>query len=729
MPTEYPVEVLDAICSAVFNAAEPPPVSSLDPVIHQQCLTLPSPTTFPTSYPPGSWPEPLSRLTLTNLSRVSKAFYKATRQYVWRRVEIHLPRTWLALVEEITGGEEIVDEEAANLVEQSLNEAATYVYAATSPTMEIDRDELFRLRSIIRARLERDAIDLPPEVLTPPDSRNASPMRPRNQSLEARNSRHKSKSPGRWRVIRAVSRATRDVVASVKPQLYVPMPQDARPGRYIIHLDFNHFRTIGLRRSVGEGVNSRFVTGERLHLALKEMPNLVTFGATEYMDGALTFSVLTELLFRGRPMSNQKRQPSRGRNPSPEETESGPHDWYRRKDAQALQALDLCGCVSSVFVKALTDFVIMYLMGPEQPAEDVPERGRGVRFEDEEIYFPRLSRLCLRSVSSISSTILTPFVLAFPSLTHLDLSGTRCAPELLDGLAESHTIHLVSLSLGRCHRITSESVKNLLINGPCTFDLEHLSLFGDVTCPFPFEEEDVEAFLLEAPCIAHGRLTYLDLSSHPITALHLAACPPQPMLRSLGLSFITNLELPEVAKFLLNKASNVEIITLVSTSPQLAATAPIRQSTLAVHSTLIQQLCTLPFTLRTDPETLKRQQAATKLRVIELSPHILSALGGGAGSWRVVRSKGARGWYVDSGCGWTAERGDAGPDGVEKALFKRGLPSEHPLRKGLESLAESGGNVSTAVGWHARKMEVLQGDGLLGREDGLYGAMSFAFAG
>jgi hypothetical protein len=47
------------------------------------------------------------------------------------------------------------------------------------------------------------------------------------------------------------------------------MPQDARPGRYILHLDFNHFRTIGLRRSVGEGVHSRFVTGERLELALK----------------------------------------------------------------------------------------------------------------------------------------------------------------------------------------------------------------------------------------------------------------------------------------------------------------------------------------------------------------------------------------------------------------------------------------------------------------------------
>lgn len=46
-------------------------------------------------------------------------------------------------------------------------------------------------------------------------------------------------------------------------------PQDTRPARHILHLDFNQFRTIGMRRSVREGVHSRFVTGERLELALK----------------------------------------------------------------------------------------------------------------------------------------------------------------------------------------------------------------------------------------------------------------------------------------------------------------------------------------------------------------------------------------------------------------------------------------------------------------------------
>lgn len=67
------------------------------------------------------------------------------------------------------------------------------------------------------------------------------------------------------------------------------------------------------------------------------MPNLVTFGATEYMDGALTFAVLTELLFRGVPIRHQQRRSStsRTRSLSPvEENADGPSDWGRRTDAQ-----------------------------------------------------------------------------------------------------------------------------------------------------------------------------------------------------------------------------------------------------------------------------------------------------------------------------------------------------------------------------------------------------------
>lgn len=51
--------------------------------------------------------------------------------------------------------------------------------------------------------------------------------------------------------------------------LLVPTLHDPRPGRFVQHLDFNHFRTIGMRRSVEEGMTRRFVTGERVQTLLK----------------------------------------------------------------------------------------------------------------------------------------------------------------------------------------------------------------------------------------------------------------------------------------------------------------------------------------------------------------------------------------------------------------------------------------------------------------------------
>lgn len=55
----------------------------------------------------------------------------------------------------------------------------------------------------------------------------------------------------------------------------VPQPHDPHPGRLVRHLDFNHFRTIGMRRSVEEGVNNRFVTGDRLVAVLKVRPSFL----------------------------------------------------------------------------------------------------------------------------------------------------------------------------------------------------------------------------------------------------------------------------------------------------------------------------------------------------------------------------------------------------------------------------------------------------------------------
>jgi len=55
-------------------------------------------------------------------------------------------------------------------------------------------------------------------------------------------------------------------------RITVPPVYDYLPGRFVRHIDFNHFRTIGMRRSIDEGVSSRFVTAERLGAILKVSP-------------------------------------------------------------------------------------------------------------------------------------------------------------------------------------------------------------------------------------------------------------------------------------------------------------------------------------------------------------------------------------------------------------------------------------------------------------------------
>ena len=331
-------------------------------------------------------------------------------------------------------------------------------------------------------------------------------------------------------------------------------------------------------------------------------------------------------------------------------------------------------------------------------------------------------------MSSVPSTILTPFVLAFPSLTHLDLSSTRCTPALLNGLANSPTVRLVALSLARCFRLTSKSVANLLVNGESTRGLQHLSLFGDVTCPFPLTKEDLLQIVTQAPMFRTRKISYLDISSNPVTPEILAAMPAQPDLRSLGLSSIPGLPLKTIADFLYTKAQNVEILTLASSCSELLPPTLSRDSIFAIHNTLIEPLSRGPVSLSPlkPNHQMQVQHSATRLRVIEFHASMLSALGHGAGSWRVIKSNGSRGWYVDTASGWVAESGSGSERGTS---FQRGLPFEHPLRQSLEQLSECGGNVSTGVGWHSRKVEVFHGHGLLGREDGLYGAVSFSSAG
>ncbi|KIJ67077.1 hypothetical protein HYDPIDRAFT_109078 [Hydnomerulius pinastri MD-312] len=679
--------------------------------------------------PPSSWPEPTVRRTLSNLCLVNRAWYDAAKPWLWQKIEVRLPRSWLALVEEIAGGEDeqIIENNTVLAVEESIQAATKAALASTAIVgASADEEALRKWKESILETLGGPDGSIPPELLTPPASRDPSPRR----------LRAKSKSPARWKIMRSISDAVQNVMDRNEPGVYVPRVHDPRPGRFVQHIDFNHFRTIGMRRSVEEGVTSRFVTGERVEALLKELPNITAFGATEYMDGALTLPVLNELFLRGTP-SRDRGRPSRGRALIASDADDhDEEDRERRRECKDLEAVDLTGCVSAVFVGALTEFVNMHLLpsdGDSSSSEDEDRRddrrsrsSRSVRFAREEpLTFPGLQRLCLRGVKSIQPHIITPFVLAFPSLTHLDLSATRVTPELLTALGDS-TVNLRSVALARCIRLTGESIKTFLVRAPAAAQIQELTLYGDRTYPSPLSIDDLREIFTLAPCFTSGELTYLDLSSAPLTRelLH-DVCRPQPKLRSLGLSYIQDLELDVIAQFIESKASNVEVLTLVSTSPELewgragagmgAPRGSARQASIALHTQVIRPLCTPPYTSILSPQPVA--QPPTRLRVIELSVPALGGLGAGAGTWRIIRSKGGRGWYVDTASGWVGGE------------LKRNLAIDHPLRMEMDRLADANGNVSSGVGWHARKMEVLHGYGMLGREDGLYGAVSFAYQG
>ncbi|KAG6330322.1 hypothetical protein ID866_8768 [Astraeus odoratus] len=738
---DYPPELLFIICSHIYAAGLPSSPSSLDPVALGQ---FGAPTALPSTIPPGHWPEPSVRKTLSNLCLVNRAWYEAAKPWLWRRVEVRLPRSWLALVDEITGGEDGQSvEKTALAVEKSIQAVAELALATTAMAgASSDEEALKKWKESILETLTGPDGSVPPEILTPPASRDPSPRR----------LRAKSKSPARWKIMRTISDAVQDIADRNEFGLYVPRVHDPRPGRFVQYIDFNHFRTIGMRRSVEEGVSSRFVTGERVEALLKvtvvcsyipipglivfkEMPNLTAFGATEYMDGALTLPVLNELFLRG-VSARIRGKPSRGRGlVTIDYNGIDEDDRERRRDCKQLEAVDFTGCISAVFVSALAEFVNTHLSPTTDEStsnEDDSRREerrarRTVRFTEEEdpLTFAGVRRLCLRGVKSVQPHVLNPFVLAFPSLTHLDLSATRVTPELLTTLAKSATVQLHSLSLARCIRLTGESIKTFLIHAPAAARIQELSLYGDQTFPSPLSAEDLEEMFTLAPCFTSGELTYLDLSSSPVSAQLLHKCKSQPNLRSLGLSYIPNLELEAIAEFVKSKANNVEVLTLISTSPSLDWSRTggieiprdtVRQTSLALHTKIITPLCMPPrVSLFAPPPVV--QPVPTRLRVIELSMPALVGLGGGAGTWRTIRSKGGRGWYVDTATGWVGGR------------LVRGLTSNHLLRVEMNRLADANGNVNSGIGWHARKMEVLHGFGMLGREDGLYGAVSFAYQG
>lgn len=442
----------------------------------------------------------------------------------------------------------------------------------------------------------------------------------------------------------------------------------------------------------------------------------------------------------------------------PYETETEDQMWTRRSMFTCLEALDLTGCVSGAFTEATRDFYDSWLADDDDDEEgdDGRSRGRSRRrlgdsdseSEVESSFvqslrrrtrrrprFPALKRLSLRACTSIDSMILHDLLLCFPNLTHLDLSNTRVPSTFLAALTERApaSLRLQSLSLARCARLDTHVIVDFICRSTAARELVELNLYVNPTQGNAINSEELTQ-LLKAPCFKAGKLRYLDLSSAGFSPAHLTPeyFPAQPSLLSLGLSHIPFLPLAPIAEFLMTLAPNVEILTLIGTSMEasLRPSASPLQINLEFHGRLINPTTTVPFSLSS--LSLNAQAGPnlnpgpTRLRVVELASSVRRAItegGGGHGEWRVVKSKGGRGWYVDTSAGWIQDRSDSQEDWT----YVRHLGKDHAWRKWLTGLSDASGRVGSGVGWHARKMEVVRGFGMLAREEGMAGAGAFAF--
>ncbi|GAA5898921.1 uncharacterized protein JCM6883_003472 [Sporobolomyces salmoneus] len=456
-------------------------------------------------------------------------------------------------------------------------------------------------------------------------------------------------------------------------------------------------------------------------------------------------------------------------------------------EVRPLRGFDLCGCISRVFVAAMGDFVKKYKLGPallhqlslnEEQEEDEDDEDdawtaggrtpsmRSFRmgfFEDRTLnrtFFPHLRRLGLAS-SLLPSHLLTAFVLSFPYLTHLDLASTLTSPILLKGLALAgqnglggRKMRLKGLSLARCRLVTGPAILGLFCGdcpplttmagisdddheswgaGEVVSELTDLSLFGDGTYPSPLERPELRLILTVSPAFTSGRLRTVDLSSTPMNdQLLTEMMPPQPHLIELGLASCRQLTMAAVASFLSTKAQSVEVLDLSNSCPSNAGQTissrrrtAIGQPTISVMElhTILLSTCASVLPASSNPEEAQFLLAlrATNLRVVELDEKSLELVQGGAGDWKPIRGKGRRGWYVDTA---TISRLSSDP-AYPRPRELIHLPSNHPRRQALQRLTSQRGLVTSEVGWHARKMEVLRGDGLIGREDGLFAFHAF----
>ncbi len=144
---------------------------------------------------------------------VNHVWSEAAHPWLWRKIEVPLPRGWLSLVEEISGGEdnEVTEEDTARAVDRSITQAAhATLVAKTGNSMALDVEAEVKFEECILQELGGPDSSIPPELLSPPASRDPSPRR----------LRQKSKSPARWGLMRPISDAVQDLMRRGENGMY-----------------------------------------------------------------------------------------------------------------------------------------------------------------------------------------------------------------------------------------------------------------------------------------------------------------------------------------------------------------------------------------------------------------------------------------------------------------------------------------------------------------------------
>ncbi|CAD6889025.1 unnamed protein product [Tilletia laevis] len=337
--------------------------------------------------------------------------------------------------------------------------------------------------------------------------------------------------------------------------------------------------------------------------------------------------------------------------------------------------------------------------------------------------FPSLRRLGMNGIT-FPMDIVTPFVLAFPHLTHLDLSRSKTDGALLRALAASDTLALQSLSLARCRSIDSESILELVVRSDVCASLVELNLEGTLIFPTSITRPDAMTLIKEAPAIKSGAMRYLDLSGCNLTDAHLAVFAAQPSMLDLGLGCNPRITLQGVATLLKEKAPNVQVLDLADSCTatsddtggeydddfDMADGPPIFGSAggsavtaVQLHQQLLAPCCLAPpvplsqqlaemgfnhlaqdpssSSGGTAPSNLTPPRPPTNLRVIELGASSLRSIRSGIETWKVVWGAGQRGWIVDMA---------AGPN--PQAVFQK---DTDVLGKGAEAEADGRGRGRT----------------------------------